>query len=150
MALPYENSSSGKRAIEDIQKILRQFGCNKFATGEDFETGELFVQFEHRERLIHLKASAKGYAAAWLREHPYSQRMRCTRAEHEQRALEIGGVAVYSVLRDWIKGQVTAIEIGILTFDAAFLSHIMLPSGKRVIEELHDRKMLPIPTEEGE
>lgn len=150
MALPYENSSSGKRAIEDIQKILRQFGCNKFATGEDFETGELFVQFEHRDRLIHLKASAKGYAAAWLREHPYSHRMRCTRAEHEQRALEIGGVAVYSVLRDWIKGQVTAIEIGILTFDAAFLSHIMLPSGKRVIEELHDRKMLPIPTEEGE
>lgn len=42
----------------------------------------------------------------------------------------------------------TAIEIGILSFESAFLSHIMLPNGKRVIEEIQDRKMLPGPTVE--
>lgn len=145
MTLPYQNATTGNKAINEIQKILKGFGCTKFATGEDFDTGEIFIQFEHRGRLIHLKASAKGYAAAWLKENPYTSRKRCTRQEHEQKALEIGGVAVYSVLRDWVKGQVTAIEIGVLTFESAFLSHIILPSGKRVIEEIQDQKLLPTP-----
>ena len=150
MTLPYQNASSGKKSIEEIQKILRTFGCSKFATGEDFDTGEVFIQFEHRGRMVNLKASARGYAAAWLKENQYTTRKRCSRAEHESKALKIGGIAVYSVLRDWVKGQVTAIEIGVLTFESAFLSHILLPSGKRVIEELQDRKMLPAPNNQGE
>lgn len=143
MTLPYQNAQTGNRAIEEIQKILRSFGCTKFATGEDFEKGELFIQFVHRNRPIMLKASAKGYAAAWLKENPYTSRRRCSQQEHEAKALEIGGVAVYSVLRDWVKGQITAIEIGVLSFESAFLPHIVLPSGKLLIEEIHDRKMLP-------
>ncbi len=148
MSLPYENATSGQRAIDEIQKILKVFGCNKFATGSDFATGEIFIQFEHLGRMIALKANAKGYAAAWLKRHPWTHRMRCTRPQHEAKALGIGSIAVYSVLRDWVKGQVTAIEIGILTFDAAFLAHIMLPSGKRVIEELESKNMLPAPSAE--
>lgn len=147
MALPYENATSGNRAIEDIQKMLRAFGCQRFATGEDYETGELFVQFEHRGRMVQLKASAKGYAAAWLKAHPHTSRMRSTRAEHEAKAIKIGGVAVYSILRDWVKGQVTAIEIGMMSFEAAFLSHIMLPSGMSVIEHVQQQKLLPGPRE---
>lgn len=145
MTLPYQNATTGHRAIEEIQKILKGFGCSKFATGEDFESGELFIQFERKDRMIKLKANAKGYAAAWLKENPYTRRRKCTRQEHEQKALDIGGTAVYSILRDWVKGQVTAIEIGVLTFESAFLSHIMLPSGKRVIEEIEDQKLLPPP-----
>ena len=88
-----------------------------------------------------------GYAAAWLKAHPYSARVRGTRADHEAKALKIGGVAVYSILRDWVKGQVTAIEIGMLTFEAAFLSHILLPSGLSVIEHVQQQKLLPSPQE---
>lgn len=145
MALPYENATSGNNAINEIQKMLRGFGCTKFATGEDFETGELFIQFEHRGRMVNLKASARGYAAAWLKAHPYGPRVRATRAEHEAKALKIGSIAVYSILRDWVKGQVTAIEIGMLTFEAAFLSHILLPSGLSVIEHIEQQKLLPAP-----
>lgn len=146
MGLPYENATSGDKAIGEIQKMLRAFGCQRFATGEDYETGELFVQFEHRGRMVHLKASARGYAAAWLKEHPYSTRMRASRADHEAKAMKVGGVAVYSILRDWVKGQVTAIEIGMMTFEAAFLSHILLPSGMSVIEHVQAQKMLPAPS----
>lgn len=145
MSLPYENSTSGTNAINDIQKMLRAFGCTKFATGEDFDTGELFIQFEHRGRMVMLKASARGYAAAWLKEHPFTARTKGTKADHEAKALRIGGTAVYSILRDWVKGQVTAIEIGMLTFEAAFLSHILLPSGMSVIEHVQAQKMLPAP-----
>lgn len=143
MSLPYENATSGNNAINDIQKMLRSFGCQRFATGEDYETGELVIQFEHRGRQVQLKASAKGYAAAWLREHPYGPRVRSTLSEHSAKALRIGGVAVYSILRDWMKGQVTAIEIGILTFEAAFLPHILLPNGQTVIDHVKQQKLLP-------
>ena len=146
MSHPYENATSGQRAIDDIQKTLRSFGCNKFSTGTDYETDEIFIQFEHQGRMITLKASSKGYAAAWLKHHPWSSKMRSAKVEHEAKALKIGRIAVYSVLRDWVKGQVTSIEIGILSFEAAFLAHIMLPSGKRVIEELEERKMLALPS----
>lgn len=148
MSLPYENATSGNNAINDIQKMLRAFGCTKFGTGEDFETMELFVQFEHRDRMVHLKASAKGYAAAWLREHPFGPRIRCTRDEHEAKALRIGSIAVYSILRDWVKGQVTAIEIGMMSFEAAFLSHILLPSGMSVIEHVQQQKLLGGPSDQ--
>lgn len=149
MSLPYENATSGNNAINDIQKMLRGFGCTKFGTGEDFETGELFVQFEHRGRMVMLKASARGYAAAWLREHPFGPRTKGSKADHEAKALRIGGVAVYSILRDWVKGQVTAIEIGMLTFEAAFLSHILLPSGMSVIEHVQQQRLLPAPDSPG-
>lgn len=148
MTLPYENASSGSNAIQDIQKILRSFGCKRFGTGEDYDTGELFIQFEHQGRMVNLKANAKGYAAAWLRENPYTSRRRCTKSQHQEKALKIGGIAVYSILRDWVKGQVTAIEIGMLTFESAFLSHIMLPSGLTVIEHVKEQKMLPDQTSE--
>ncbi len=146
MTLPYSTATSGVRALEEIQKILRGFGCSKFGTGTDWDTGEVFIQFEHQGRMINLKASSKGYAAAWLRENPWTHRRHCTKVQHEQKALDIGGIAVYSILRDWVKGQVTAIEVGIMTFEAAFLSYIMLPSGKSVIEEVQATKMLPPPT----
>lgn len=137
MTLPYENATSGDRAIQDVQKILRGFGCGKFGTGEDFNTGELFVQFEHNGHMVHLKASARGYAAAWLKEHPYNgSRHKHSKADHEAKALAIGSVAVYSILRDWIKGQITAVEIGMMSFEAAFLSHMLLPNGQRVIERV--------------
>lgn len=145
MSLPYENATSGNNAINDIQKMLRGFGCNKFGTGENFETGDLFIQFEHRGRMVELRANARGYAAAWLREHPYGPRTRATKAQHEAKALQIGGVAVYSILRDWVKGQVTAIEIGMMSFEAAFLSHLVLPSGKRVIEHYEEQRLLQPP-----
>lgn len=148
MSLPYENATSGERAIADMQKTLQRFGCSSFGQMMDYETGELLVQFKYRSFPISVKASIKGYAQAWLKEHPYSHRMRGSQVDHERRALEIGGVAVYSILRDWIKGQITAIETGVLSFEAAFLGQILLASGKTVLETAQEQKLLPAPQEE--
>ena len=148
-SLPYSNATSGQRALDEIQRILKKFGCSKFAYGTDWETGEIFIQFEHRSRPISLKASSRGYAAAWLRENPWTHRRHSTKAEWEAKALETGGIAIYSILRDWIKGQVAAIESGILSFESVFLSYILLPSGKNVLEEVTNKNMLPPPKEDS-
>lgn len=143
MSLPYESATSGERALGEIQKLLRGFGCNKFGSMCDDEAREIMVQFEYRGRPVSVKASIRGYAAAWLREHPLGPRMRATKAEHERKAMDIASVAVYSILRDWIKGQVTAVETGILTFEGAFLGQILLPNGRTVLEHAQQSQLLP-------
>jgi hypothetical protein len=145
MSLPYESASSGEHAIKEVQKILQRFGCSSFGHMADFGKGELLIQFEYRGTQVSAKASINGYAAAYLKEHPYSHRMKKNRQQHEAEARRIASVAVYSILRDWIKGQITAVETGILSFEGAFLGQILLPTGRTVLEEVADSKMLPEP-----
>ena len=147
MTLPYSSAKSGTKAIAEIQKMLKQFGCAKFASGEDFDTGELFIQFEHMGRMVNMRANGKGYAGAWLKENPWTHRRQASKVQWESKALEIGSIAVCSILRDWVKGQVTAIEVGMFSFEGAFLSHMMLPSGISVIEHIENEKLLALPIE---
>ena len=144
MTLPYENATSGERALGEIQKLLRGFGCNKFGSMIDDGDGTVLVQFVYREKSVSVKASINGYAAAWLKEHPFTNRTRGSKIEHERKAMNIASVAVYSILRDWIKGQITAIETGILTFEGAFLGQILLGSGKTVLEHVSEQKLIGI------
>lgn len=144
MTLPYENATSGKSAVADMQKLLQTFGASSFGVMENFERGEVLVQFTWRERSISIKANAKGYAAAWLKHHPWSHRMRVSKIDHERKALRQAQLSVYSILRDWIKGQVTAIEVGMLSFEGAFLGQILLPTGETVLERIEQTDMLRI------
>lgn len=145
MTLPYSRSTSGRAAADEIRKTLLTFGCSKFAPMEDFTAGKVIIQFEYHRRLVQIEASANGYAAAWLRENPYNSRMKKTEDEHKQVALERGQIAVWSVLRDWIKGQLTAVDTGILTFDGAFLGQILLPSGETILQRATAQNLLPPP-----
>lgn len=148
MSIPYANTSSGERAMTDIQKLLMHFGCNKFGHWIDNEKGSVTVQFEYRGRSVQIEASAKGWAAMYLREEPWSYRRTLDKVQYERKALAQGSIAVYSMLRDWIKGQVTAVESGILTFEGAFLGQIMLPSGRTVLQHMEHEKLLPAPEEQ--
>lgn len=143
MPLPYESATSGERAIGEMQKLLRGFGCSKFGSMVDDTAGTLMVQFEYRGRPVSVQASTKGYAAAWLKAHPYSHRSKCTLAQHQRKAIDIASIAVYSILRDWIKGQIMAIETGVLSFEGAFLGQLLLANGQTVLERVQQSNMLP-------
>lgn len=142
MSLPYENATSGTRALDDIQKVLTRFGAARFGTMTDNERGEILVQFTYRNRDVSVKASVRGYAAAWLLENPWTSQRRCSKIDHERKALAQAQISTCSILRDWIKGQITAVEVGLLTFEGAFLGQILLPSGQTVLEAAQE-KMLP-------
>lgn len=145
MGIPYETASSGERALNELQRALQKFGCQSFGTMTDGERGITIVQFKWRNRAVSLEASWKGYAAAWLKAHPYKYNSRATRQQHEKRALEQGQQSVCSVLRDWVKGQITAIECGVMSFEAAFMPHLLLPTGQRVIDRIQSENLLPPP-----
>lgn len=146
MSLPYEGATSGDRGLSDLQKILTKFGCRRFGTMTDNAVGELIVQFNYRGREVIVKANFKGYAAAWLKEHPYNySRHRHSKEEHERRAMDQAQISVCSIVRDWVKGQVTAIEVGMLTFEGAFLGQLLLQSGKTVLEHIESQNLLEAP-----
>lgn len=146
MPLPYASATSGKGAMNEVQRILQAFGATSFGHMEDFADGTVTVQFMWRERRVTIKANAKGYAQALLKEKPFTSRMRGTKAQYEEKCLKQGQIAVYSILRDWIKGQITAVEVGMLSFEGAFLGQIMLPNGGTILELVERENLLALPS----
>jgi len=146
MPLPYENATAGQNALTEIERILQGFGCSKFGVMRDYDAGELLLQFEWRSRQISLRVSFEGYAAAWLREHLYSCRMKRTQDHHKERALKQSEIAAPSILRDWVKAQVTTIEVGLIPFDHVFMPYMLAHDGRPLVE--HAVKLLPPPERE--
>lgn len=147
MSIPYETATSGERALAEIQRNLAKFGCHSFGTMIDRERGVTMVQFRHHGRTVSLEASWNGYASMLLKDKPFvPHKTRGTKAEHEAKTLKQAQVSVCSVLRDYVKAQTTAIECGTIQFEAAFLAHLLLPSGERLIDRVRSDKLLPAPT----
>ena len=147
MSTPYATASSGGSARDEIIKILRRFGCESVGFMDDFDNHEVILAFTHKGRPVQLRASAAGWAAMYLRENPYSSRKRINRHEYEADALRQGQVATNSILRDWIKGQMTAVECGILQFDAVFMPYMLTADGRPLIDRLREQSLLPAPKE---
>ena len=142
-AFPYASAVAGDRALAELQKTLARFGCESFGTMIDVERGITLVQFKWRSRAVSLEASWKGYAQALLDADGagkvWSQKV-------TQEAIAQARVSVCSVLRDWVKGQVTAVECGIMSFETAFMPHMLLGNGMRVIDKIRADKLLSPPS----
>lgn len=145
MSVPYAGASSGASARDEITKILRRFGCESVGFMDDFEKHEVLLAFTHRGRPIQLRASARGWAQMFLKQEPWNHRRSGTEEAYKQKALRQGHLAVNSILRDWIKGQVTAVECGILSFEAVFLPYMITADGRPLMERIAEAKMLPAP-----
>jgi len=142
MTIPYASATSGLKAREEIQKILRHFGCESVGFMDEFDTKTVILAFTRKGRQIQLRATAQGWANAYLRENPWTDRRHSTEHEWGQAALNQGMIAVNSILRDWVKGQVTAIETGILTFDHIFMPYMLMADGRPLIEFMADGRPL--------
>lgn len=143
--IPYENAKSDIAARDEITKVLRKFGCESVGFMDNFDDSSVLLAFKHRGRDIQLRASAKGWAALWLKANPHNYRHRHSKQEHERRALMQGAVAVNSILRDWVKGQVTAVECGMISFEAVFLPYMLTNDGRPLMDRILEAKMLPAP-----
>jgi hypothetical protein len=141
MTTPYARATSGQAARGEITKLLLRFGCQSIGFMDDYEDHSLLLAFKHRGRQVHLRASAKGWAQLYLKENP----KRGDQRQREMQALEQGQIAVNSILRDWVRGQVTAIETGVLSFEAVFMPYMLLPNGQSVLERIKSMNLLENP-----
>jgi hypothetical protein len=139
MPIPYEFVKLKTDAMQEITKTLAAFGCQSFGTMTDNDRSVAIVVFKWRDRQVQLEASWTGYAQALVTKSGWK---RDDALAHAKRA-------VYSILRDWVKGQTTAIECGVLSFDTAFLPHMVLGDGRRVIDAANAAGLLPPPEKNG-
>jgi class 3 adenylate cyclase len=116
--------------------MLQGFGCESVGFMDDFAEHSVLLAFTHRGRRVQLRASARGWAAMHLKQNPWSPQRRLSKPQWERAALDQGLIAVNSILRDWIKGELTAIETGILSFEQVFAVHMLLPDGRPVLEKI--------------
>ena len=60
-----------------MQRTLQAFGATSFGNMENFDKGEVIVQFEwHGAQSVSVQASGRrAMRAIWLRRHPYTYRM---------------------------------------------------------------------------
>lgn len=142
---PYATATSGANARGEIVKILQRFGCESVGFMDDFAEHSVMLAFKHRGRPVQLTASAKGWAQMYLKENPWSHRRRGNRVEWEQAALRQGQIAINSILRDWVKGQITAVECGILSFEAVFMPYMLTDNGQPLYERISSLNLLPPP-----
>lgn len=134
MTLPYASARSGMKAREEIQKILQRFGAESVGFMDEFNTRTVILAFSLRGQPVQLRASAQGWANAFLKEAPWTSKRRTSRQDYEQAALAQGMIAVNSILRDWVKGQITAIETGVLTFEGVFMPYMLAHDGRPLME----------------
>ena len=141
-SVPYASAESNK-ARGEISKTLQRFGCESVGIMDDYAKHEVILAFKHRGVAMQLHASAKGWAQMWLKQNPWTYRHRRERVPYEQDALKQGHIAVNSMLRDWVKAQITIVECGILSFEAVFMPYMLGSDGRPLIEHLAERDLLP-------
>ena len=144
--VPYANATSGGAARDEVTRMLRRFGCESVGFMDDFDKHTVLLYFTHRGRRIQLEASARGWAAMFLRAHPWTTKRRNkSRAAYEQSALMQGLVAVNSILRDWVKGQLTAVECGMMPFESVWLPYMLTNDGQTLSDRIAGLNLLPPP-----
>lgn len=145
--VPYERATSGDKARAEIGRLLQRFDAESVGFLDDYRDHKVTLQFVYRGQPVSLQASAKGWATLWLQANPWTGRRRYGQKEWEDRALQQGLVAINSILRDWVKGQIMAIESGVLSFHQAFLPYMLTKDGRTVHDHIMERKheLLPAP-----
>lgn len=146
MNVPYANATTGTAARDQIMRLLQRFGCSRIGFMDDFKDKSLILAFEWNGRKVQFTANAKGWAKLYLLENPWHKRRRSTPQEWEEKAVAQGMISVNSILRDWVKGQVVAVESGLMRFDHVFFPYMLTDSGETVIDRyLSDVPLLAAP-----
>ena len=131
-SIPYQKATSGDNARNEIIKLLQGFGCERVGFMDNFADNELILGFVYRGRNIEMKVSAQGWANLFLRKNPHTYRHTRSKQEYEKVAHTQGMIAMSSVLRDWVKGQLTAVEAGMAKFDHVFMPFMLTQDGKTI------------------
>jgi hypothetical protein len=143
-----ETSVSPEKSQMEIKATLTRYGADSFAFAENREGA--VVMFEAHGRKVRFDLPLPDPDAREFKITP-SNRMRtdqaAIRAAYEQAVRQR-----WRALLLTIKAMLEAIEVGLLTFDQAFLAHIMVQDGSTVgaslihrLDEISDQRSLMAP-----
>lgn len=138
MKLPYDSATAGQAREREIRETLRGVGASAVGFMVDDDADQIIVQFRLKGREITIPVRVGAYASAWLRENPHGPRHRSTSKQHAEKAHKIAENAAWAIMADWVKAQAAMMTVGFLDADTAFLAHVHMPDGRRVIDAIKD------------
>lgn len=136
MTLPYSSSTAGSAREKEIRNTLRSVGASAVGFMVDDDKDEIIAQFRLNGREVTIPINVGAYQRLWLTQNPHTGRMRSTPKEYAAKARLQAEIASWAVLADWIKAQAAMMACGFYDADTAFLPHIRLPDGRRLIEAI--------------
>jgi len=121
-----DTSVSTSKSVEEIQRTLQRFGAADFAITQG--PRGVLIQFAMKNRLVKFTVLLPP-----LDEFARTPERRTVRSKADQlKAWDQACRQRYRALLLCIKAKLEAVESGIETFDEAFLSHLVLPSGDTI------------------
>lgn len=95
------------------------------------------------------RASIRSQAVARIKQNRWSDRRPTNRAQQAEKAPDQAKISGCSILRHWLKSQITAIDVGVVSFDCAFLGQMILQDGRSVLYHAVSSKMVRIGVDNG-
>lgn len=132
---PYSKSTASPTAAEHrIKEMLRKFGVQMVSITDDYENKTIFILFKHNGIPVKIPLTYGILADKWLKENPYTFRHRMPREKHEQNIKDTAYRAAFSILEDFLKALVTMVDMGVRTFEEAFLGDFIMQGDQRMVE----------------
>lgn len=122
---------SSDRSRAEIEKTLERYGARKFMYGWDEDRA--IVGFEINDRQVRFILPTPDRASAEFTRTPTG---RARAATQQREAYEQAVRQRWRALNLVIKAKLEAVDSGIVTFDAEFLAHLVLPDGRTVADDV--------------
>ena len=119
--MPYARAMSRTAPRDEIVRALFRAGCTHVQFADYTDAHVVILEFWHDSQKYAVRTSARGWAAAHLRDFPHTSRSKLSPREYRARVLKQGMIAVNSILKDWVKNQLAVIETGAFSFDDVFM-----------------------------
>ena len=119
---PYYHTTNAQTARDEIIRRLSAVGCTDVEFEDDRDAYTVTVRWEHNGRKCAITGSARGWAHHHLTSYPHTSRMRLPGSAYHKQVLDKGQVAVNSILRDYLRCQLAAVETGAVSFEDVWRS----------------------------
>lgn len=135
----WTTSVSTVRSSEEIRSLLSSFDCDLCSITENWRGGTILVQFVYKGFPVSFTVDINHIADVRLASEPWNRKRRCTEAAYEKAIREKARMVAMRVLCHHLKAALVAVEYGLVTFEAVFLSHFLTKSGETIGEALLPR-----------
>lgn len=127
-----QTSVSPERSKAEIERTLQRYGATAFGYGWDDERMAAMIAFKSKGRQVRFLLPLPE-----VKDFRYTEKNRQWRNDSAMhKAHEQGVRQRWRALALSIKAKLEAVEAGIVTFEAEFLAHFVLPDGMTVEEKL--------------
>ncbi len=133
MAYAEKTTVTVAKSKAEIEGLLEKYGAESFLTGWDKDKGRSFVAFQYQGRPYRIEVPIPSVENKDFWQTPAGKKRTeaQARSAHNQVCM-----SRWRAMLLMLKANLEAVDLGLLSFEAAFLGQAMIPGGQTVAEAL--------------